>query len=217
MINQKSILRKDLDLVKELFPKLTFKSSKKYKAWYLIGDLDICDAKGVYWNTFNIKIVIPQTYPYCVPVVIEKSSLIPREDDRHISEQGVCCLDVDHKLLVMAKRGIRLLDFIKQKVYPYFANQLYFEAEGHYAAGEFSHGFAGIKDFYLKDLKLSEIETIISFIEMVLNNTIPGRNDLCPCNSGEKLKNCHLDAVDLLRSIRREQLTQDLQCFNSLE
>jgi len=95
---------RDFIEVANSFPKLEASWNAKLKMWLITGELDICDIKGVYWNTFNIVIAVPQNYPYCVPIVIEKSILIPRDIDWHISEEGICCLDVSHEGIIQYYR-----------------------------------------------------------------------------------------------------------------
>ena len=187
--------------------------SKSGRLEKLIGELDICDDEGNYWDTFDIKIVIPKKFPYAIPKVFELNGKILRDNDRHISEDGLCCLDIEHELLRLASKGISLCDFIVDKVYTFFANQLFFEKMGEYANGEYPHGFEGVRYFYSKKLNLTNPVIIIRFLKLILKNQIPGRNDCCPCQSGRKFKKCHLKSFEYLKSIRRERLKEDLNGF----
>ncbi len=207
---------KDIANVQDRFPKLKSRWNSKHEVWILEGDFDICDTKGFYWDTFVIAILLDKKYPFSVPVVVEKSEKIPRNIDRHISESGLCCLDIEHNLLRMAQKGIILSDFIERKVYPYFANQLYFEQEGCYAGEEYAHRFEGVKQFYEQDLKISSIDLAICFIEGILSNRNPARNALCTCGSGIKFKKCHLSSVEFLKQVGRDQLNKDLSGFIEL-
>lgn len=207
---------KELAEIKERFPKLKIVISKSGKPEKLFGELDICDTKGIYWDTFKIAILIPDKFPYAVPEVFERSHKIPREDDRHISENGLCCLDIEHELLRLARRGINLCDFIAEKVYPFFSNQLYYERKGKYANEEYPHEFGGVRYFYLKKLNLFEPKIIIRILQMILKNELPGRNDLCPCQSGRKLKSCHQSEIDFLKSVGRARLMMDFEGFMQL-
>lgn len=198
------------------FPKL-----KKYfwkeeiKCWIIDGELDICDTKGQYWDTFDIRIAVPDTYPYCVPFVLEMGGKIPREDDRHISKEGICCLDIEHRLIHMSRRGVRLVDFITNKVYPYFANQIYYEAENQYSSGEYKHHFGGIKQFYEENLQIASVEEAILILNYILNAQELGRNDTCFCGEN-KYKKCHWETVMFLKSIGKKQLRLDLDNFQKI-
>lgn len=202
----------DYQLTSERFPKLkNYFWSEELKVWIIDGELDICDTAGEYWDTFVIRIIVPNTYPYCVPLVIEKSEKIPREADRHISKEGICCLDIEHRLLKMSRRGIRLVDFMTDKVYPYFANQLYFEQEQKYSSGEYGHGFEGVKQLY-KEIGIVTVEEAIMILEHILHAKELERNKVCFCGKG-KYKKCHLEKVNFLKSVGKTQLERDLADF----
>ena len=207
---------KDIEAVIGRFPKLKSRRNNEHEAWIIEGDLDICDTQGVYWDTFEIVIILDKKYPFSVPIVIERSTRVPREDDRHISKSGVCCLDIDHRLLRLATRGINLLDFITTKVYPFFANQLYFEEKGCYAGEEYAHRFKGVEQFYNHELNINTPEMAASFLELMISNKIPERNALCPCGSKTKYKKCHQSAIEFLAQVGKERLKEDLVGFKKL-
>lgn len=208
-------LNKDLEEIKFFFPKLKFYQQKKRR--FLKGDLDICDQEGNYLKTFEIAIDIPENYPYGVPLLFELSENIPRIEDRHINNNGLCCVDIDHELLLLARRGLRLFDFIRDKVYPYFANQLFYEFnDSKYANGEYEHRFQGVIQFYSNRLGLEDPKLIVSFLECLISNKLPGRNKPCLCNAGligKKYKHCHEDAISLLKSIEKGKIMSDLIGF----
>lgn len=212
-MNVNKLLYKDVEVVNKIFPKLRFAEKGKSDYWLLHGELDICDIKGVYWDTFLIEINIPITYPYCIPEVREISQIIPRTSNRHISLDGICCLDITHRLLYMAKKGIQLTDFIRNKVYSYFANQLYYDANKFYAGEEFAHNFNGVVQFYKESLNLSDSKIIISILQHILTNQLPGRNEYCSCGSKTKFKKCHSESVEFLKFLGKERIIDDLNGF----
>ena len=214
MPQRKSAFERDFRLAAEKFPKLKYELDKQRKLWVITGELDICDRVGVYWGTFDIRIFVPQNYPHCVPKVQELSTLIPRDVDWHIDEDGTCCVDINHKMTHMARIGINLSDFITQKVYSFFANQLFKMSKGAYAGEEYEHHFAGVVQFYQEDLGLNQKQAI-PMLEAILGGAI-GRNGKCPCGSVQKLKHCHLISFSFLKSMERDQLRRDLRSFKAL-
>lgn len=208
-------LEADLNKASEIFPKLKSFCNGKLGICFLIGELDICDNAGDYWGTYDITILISKEYPFCIPLVREDSKKIPRKVDRHISKDGDCCLDIDHSLLHISKKGISIVDFIIQKVYPYFANQLYYDKHGCYAGEEYAHHFAGVKQFYRESLKLIDNNSSISILNFILSKKKPERNIVCACGSKKKLKYCHLESVIFLYALGRERLLKDLEEFTS--
>lgn len=208
------IIQRDFELAQAMFPKLKGHWDHECSSWIIKGELDVFDDNGVYWDSFKIALVVPEGYPYCVPVVMELSNKIPRQIDWHINQEGVCCVGMDHRLLWQAKRGIDLAGFIQNEIYPYFVNQLYKLATGRYASGEYEHDFAGVRQFYTEDLELIDTNLVISILKGILRNEIPGRNAPCFCKN-QKFKRCvaHYQSVNFLASIERDRLKKDLQGF----
>lgn len=211
LIKKSSLFERDFADVQEYFPKLSYGRNRQHKIWIISGELDICDVRGNYWNTFDVKIVVPESYPHCVPIVMEKSEIIPRDIDWHISENGICCLDSDNNLIVLSRHGINLKDFIAEKIYPFFANQLYKLQENKYAGQEYKHHVEGIIQYYIEDLNIPSAEDIIVFLEHIIHKKDLTRNRLCPCRSGKKIKNCHEKTIGIIKTIGREKMIYDLK------
>lgn len=205
----------DFQKVPELFPKLKAIWNSKNQCWVIKGYLDICDTKGVYWDTFNILIIIPESYPFCVPRVFEISKNIPRDEDWHISKEGLCCLDIDHRMMLLGSKGINIADFIASLIYPFFANQLYRINIGSYAAGEYKHGFEGVLQFYAEQLNIKNAGTAIKILDGILSRNLPSRNHTCLCGE-KKYKKCHLISTEFLLQIPKERLTKDLEEFKNV-
>jgi hypothetical protein len=115
----------------------------------------------------------------------------------------------------LQKVGTNILDFIRNKVYPYFANQVYRENAEHYAAGEYKHNFEGVQQFYTEDLGIEGAELAIQILQLIIANQLPGRNEPCICGKN-KFKNCHMESVDLLKLVPVDKLKEDLESFSKL-
>ena len=99
------------------------------------------------------------------------------------SDDDSCCLGL--KFPSKTSLGIRV--FLLEWVIPFFYRLSYTEAFGIVASrndlwGEYSHGEEGKWEFLSEISKLAKLNL--------------GRNSLCPCESGKKYKNCHLDDVE---------------------
>lgn len=214
MINQKVFIT-DVRELQSKFPKLSYKIDAKTGSASILGEIDIFDSVGTYWESFDILIRVGKNYPYEIPQVFERSTRIERNEKRHISKDGQCCIDLDHKFLIQVQGGIRLTEFLTKKVYPYFANQLFYNEKGYYANGEWDHNFNGVREFYKKDLDISDNKLAIKLIELILSNKIPNRNEPCICGRG-KFKNCHLRALEQLKLVGNKRLNEDLIEFKKL-
>ncbi|MGM0377285.1 MAG: YecA family protein [Bacteroidota bacterium] len=205
----------DFEEATHIFPKLKYRKDSEANMWVVAGELDICDSAGDFWGAFTIAIYVPISYPYCVPHVKEISTHIRRNENWHISDRGDCCVDIEHKLLIYEKRGFNISQFIKTKVYPYFANQIYKEENGEYAKGEYGHNFEGVQQFYREELNINSDTLAVNILQKVISNNLPGRNDPCICGI-RKFKYCHFESVQFLQSLPIERLQADLDEFLKL-
>lgn len=210
-----SKLDKDLNAFLNIYNNFEYDERSGKQLSMLSGEIDICGTDGDYWDSFNIEIYInKETYPFCIPIIIETSKRIVRHKDWHISSEGICCLDIHHELEYQCRKGINIVSFYQNKIYPYFANTVYKKREGHYANGEYLHDFGAVIEFYKKRLNLTNVKIIIELLDSIFKNTIPKRNDKCFCYSNLKYKKCHLKEVEILRSLPKERIVKDLKGFN---
>lgn len=211
-------LEKDVKSFLDIYPSYSY--NKRYGKKYSIitGEIDICDIEGNYLDSFDIEIWLDNgRYPFSIPLIRERSTKIDRHEDWHINKDGYCCLDIDHELEYMAKRGVELVGFYQNFIYPYFANTLYKMNFGRYSNGEYDHFFKGVEQFYNEKLLLTDNILIINILKVVLSNTIPGRNDRpCICGLDKKFKRCHSKCVEFLQCLSRERLLKDLAGFEEL-
>ncbi|SDF43802.1 SEC-C motif-containing protein [Mucilaginibacter pineti] len=211
VLKANSVFERDFITAKERFPKLKYGWDAKIKMWVITGELDICDTAGVYWNTFQIAMLVPRGYPYCVPIVAERSDIVPRDIDWHISPEGICCLDTDNSLIAMSKSGINVGDFIAEKVYTFFANQIHKLESKQYAGAEYAHHTAGVIQYYVEELNIPSAEAAIQILKKVLNKQGLSRNDRCPCGSGLKVKSCHETGIETIKSFGPVKIKKDIE------
>jgi hypothetical protein len=217
IFNKPTFFEKDFAAISDLYPKLRYTRDEKHKSWLISGELDICDATGLYWDTFNILIIVRHPYPVNVPDVFERSTIIPRTEAWHISEHGECCLDIPHNLKLAFKRGMRLAGFMHEKVYPYLANQLHRLSRQDYAGEEYDHRFEGVLQYYKEELNLPTPMLAKQFIKSILDKKTLDRNRACLCGSGQKTKKCHLAVLQTLTELGEKVLRQDLLNFEQWE
>lgn len=213
-MNPKKTAIADIAQMSDLFPKLVLTSPAGHPLSFT-GEIDICDSAEVYWDTFKIRVEAPANYPYGIPLVREMGSRIERIPDRHISADGFCCVAIDHVLLHHAAKRLTVTVFVQQYVYPYLANQLYFESKRCYAGQEYLHAFDGVEQFYRETMNSPDADTAIKLLECVLLRKLPSRNNPCFCGSSKKFKYCHLMASEYLSRISHRRLQEDLDSFQN--
>lgn len=208
-------LKNDIEQFIELYPMFTFNESVEKVE--LNGIIDIIDTNGSYWDSYEIRIIVPVAkYPNIIPRVVECSKKVIREDDWHISEDGECCLDITHNLILLQNKGIDLISFYKNKIYPFFANHQFKLKTGNYANGDYPHQFDGIKYFYENEIGLSDSDLIIKILTLITTNKLPQKAAICVCNQN-KYKHCHLPTVTKLIRFGKQRLSQDLLFFKAFQ
>ncbi|WP_349351699.1 hypothetical protein [Flagellimonas sp. MMG031] len=206
----------DKDIKSFLSKYFAFEEVESPKTGYLAleGKISVLDRNDKLWGQFEILILVNEkNYPYTIPIVIEKTEIIERDWDFHISKKGECCLDIPHKLLKMKKRGIVLVEFYREVIYPFFANYHYKVATDKYANGEYEHHFKGIAQFYQEEYGLNNYGDIIALLETTVSGIKHQPNKQCPLCGGSKYKKCCRKKVYSLRGYGLDQLKLDLALF----
>ena len=163
--------------IKEHFPHLNILFTGdvvgriKFQTKYINGNWEPCSdnndlqcVKGDYHIQFNFaNEVVPKVFETQGKLKRLANKLNNNIRDLHINTDGSCCLDY------YIKESLTLYEFIKNKVYPYFAWQAYYEKfQKSPPSGEYSHGNQARIEFQKDFQNLS-------------------RNDTCLCGSGKNI------------------------------
>lgn len=176
--------------------------------WCVDATIDIVGDQGERWGAFDVKLLLPRTYPEGVPAVFERGARIKADADWHINEDGSCCTGPwVGEMKKYAGRAV-LVDWLDRSVVPFLANHLYKERFGHYRSGEYSHGIKGILEYY-QELWPLGLHAIIGRLRQVARVDRPGPREKCFCGSGERYASCHLHRSDY-DGVPREAYKQDL-------
>lgn len=202
-MGQEDFLR-DMEMAKEEFPFMEMEPSEYSEYPFKVeDDFEITDHEGNYYGTFHASVLFPKTYPKGFPVLIDMSKEFPWEVDWHISEKnGECCVCGVIEKEEIGKKGITILDFVKNYVLRFYANQLYRRKYGHYKNGEYAHYEEGAWEALQEEFNTKDRDKIRRFIREI--RTKRGRNDVCFCGSGIKFKKCHLLRIDIIENVMKK-------------
>lgn len=204
----KQLLDKDIVATLESYPELQLISNNG--TIFLKGIYTVRDNNSVIQGEYEIAIVIPKRYPYEFPKLYELSQkIMPRIDDRHIDKNGLACVEIEQNILIESKKGITIKQFIEKYVHRYFCWQLRYEAKDFEGLEEWAHYDKGTIQFYKEKLALDELQIIISILEALISNKLPGRNEVCLCNSGKKYKICHERLIEEILGLGKVQFEKD--------
>jgi len=147
-------------------------------------------------NRFRVRVEFPGDYPERDPRVFETAGRFPRDPDRHMLPDGLCCLWLRPESKWEAKDPDGLLRFLDEAIL-FFERQLIHEMYlgEPWPGGERGHGLQGYEEYALE--LLGGDEGLLSALAPVLADAARvGRNDACPCGSGAKYKRCCLGRVE---------------------
>ena len=174
----------------------------------------VCNPAGPL-TRFEIEIIIPDRFPHFEPRLFEIGGRIPRKLCRHINGSGSCCVAVWEHWLIEAD-DISIAGYLNGPVNEFFLGQYYYENKGEWPFGEHSHGREGLIEAYSGLLRVPPREQNIVNYLRTLAQEGPRGHRLCPCGSGEKLRDCHYKLmIKLHKSIPPPMANRMLKRLNS--
>ncbi|WP_194766493.1 hypothetical protein [Tamlana sp. I1] len=211
-----SILKKDVNEFINRYYKFRVIDYNRNGCVLIEGYISIVDVNGDIWSAnYKVQIAIPvSNYPNVTPAVKEISTKIERNWDYHISEEGICCLAIPHKLLVAERRGINFTQFYQEFIYPFFTNHQHKLRTGKYANGEFEHHEKGILQFYSEELKTKDLTFTQKIIQAAIGKLKIGNNDKCPICNANKFKKCCKPKANKILRYGLKRLRDDLEIVN---
>ena len=207
-------LKKDIALALEQYPKLAL-IERSGNLPSLKGQIDIIDDDTTI-ETFDVLIQYTENFPNGYPLAYETGGRFPRfSPDLHINSDGTLCLNVEQEEALETRNGITTVVFIQKVLIPNLAwrvcrvEGLTTELEEH------RHGVSGIIDSYQEKLKTDNVKLILVLLGKAALNQLPERNDMCFCGSEKKYKQCHYQAIESLKLIKREILFKHFKAIKA--
>lgn len=156
----------------------------------IIGSLGLKDDTGALIDSYSIKMVPGEGYPYRFPKVFETGGRLPINIDWHIFPDGHCCIKTVSEEIFLCKKGLTLHWFIKEQVIPYFFNQKHRELHGYFLR-ERSHGMRGDLEFFKEHFNTQDENLVLIFLLEVQKKKELKSNAKCMCGSDRKFEKCH--------------------------
>ena len=153
------------------------------------GSLQLYSHEGDLLDTYRIRIVESDHYPYAFPYVYETGGRLPINIDWHVFQDGHCCIISPPEESLLCKDGIDLSWFIRKQLIPYFFNQKFRETHGYYL-NERSHGTMGILEYFYDLFGCHDHHRIARVLYHLLRYPQPERTASCFCGSGLKFRKC---------------------------
>jgi hypothetical protein len=158
---------------------------------------------------YGIVLTLPGNYPKRPPEMFCNDPELPIGNiDRHIMNDGRACLGVQAEICMRWSPNSTIVNFLESFVAPFLAWQAYYDAHQKPPPwGERSHFVQGIFEFYAEVLGKPVDSSVVGYMRLLARKNRPKGHEPCPCNSGERLRNCHRD---LLYKVRERFAWQDV-------
>ena len=165
---------------------------------------------------YKIAVIFPEKYPRQIPILVCDDPKLPIGDiDRHIMSDGSCCLGVHADINTRWVAEPNITSFLNNFAAPFLAWQAYYDEYKRAPPwGERSHAGEGILEFYTELLGVRAESTVLGFIHLLARKNTPKGHELCPCNSGKRLRNCHRELIYAVRKrVFWSNAAQDLETY----
>jgi hypothetical protein len=163
------------------------------------GTFPVRSADGVERDRFSVSIELRADYPESLPVVRETGGRIPWKADFHVEEaDGAACVLIPDDRWRSFPQGAPFRQFLDGPVYDYFLAQSLVALGEPWPFGQWSHGGAGLLEYYRELLQTTDDLTVARFVYVLAQPLLNRRCD-CPCGSTRKLRDCCLVNVLGLR------------------
>lgn len=159
---------------------------------------------------YGIVLALPSNYPKRPPQMFCNDPKLPIGDiDRHIIKDGRACLGVQADISMRWSAASTIVDFLDSLVAPFLVWQAHYDVHQKPPPwGDRSHFAQGILEFYAELLDREVDASAVDFMRLLARKNRPKGHELCPCNSGERLRNCHRA---LLYEARQRVAWQDVE------
>ena len=154
--------------------------------------------EGIVVECFKILVILPDNFPRELPRLFEIGGRFPITAKRHFFLNGKACLFIEEERFKYWPSS-SIKDFIDGPIRNFFISQLYFEKKSKWPFGAREHDEVGIMQFYLEYLDIHNYRVLLKFLEYFSSGKIK-ESHLCPCGSGNKIRNCvHKEGILFLR------------------
>jgi hypothetical protein len=152
--------------------------------------------EGEVLERYLIEITLPAKFPEAEPMVRELGGRIPVTENRHVYTNGALCLFVPEDWFLSPDRTI--LTYLDGPLRNFFIGESLVARGLPRKLGERSHRVKGLLEAYGEMVGSGDPVAIRSYLEYLGRIEVKGHWD-CPCGSGRRLRDCHLEHLRRLR------------------
>lgn len=152
---------------------------------------------------FEVRIELPEDFPFAEPLVYETAGDLPRDIDRHVYSDGRCCIEVWYAWCMrqrITQQDISVRSLLQGPVHNFFFGQYEVDQGRPWPYGEYAHGRRGIMEALADLFKVpAEKERVLARLKILKRTShqddLIKRGWVCDCGSGKRIVHCHLDDI----------------------
>ncbi|MCF5888255.1 ubiquitin-conjugating enzyme E2 variant [Aeromonas veronii] len=139
----------------------------------------------------EIKVTIPDGYPFVPPVFEEVGGFVPRRDAFHVNPDGSLCLGTPLRIEAFIRKELNFNTFYKEFFIPYiYAVSLKILNNIDFVFGELKHGNAGELEDLGDIFGLPNKSQIFGCLDALSMKKRLANKKICPCECGMRLGAC---------------------------
>ena len=163
-------------------------------------------------DSYDLSILVPETFPRDLPRVTETAGRIPRDGKHHINPDGTLCLGTPLRLLRDFSKIPTLVGFAEIFLVPYlYAVSLKLDYGIPFVFGELEHGGPGELADYADMLGLKSPEQAKRALTLLAQKKRRANKFQCPCGCGLRLGRCHFNyQIGAFRKIASRSLFKSI-------
>ncbi len=194
--------------------RLNSELSLKQESMVVYGTYGIFIQDPAHQIEYGISIFLSVKYPKQIPILLCNDPKLPAGNlDRHIMKDGSACLGVYADIMTRWSLKPEIVSFLENFVAPFLVWQAYYDTHQKPPSwGERSHFTEGIIEYYTELLGMNKRRSVVEFMRLLARKNHPKGHEICPCDSGNKLRNCHRQLLYNTREkVAWQYVSKDLQ------
>lgn len=194
--------------------RLNSKRLLKHESVVAYGSYGIPIPDSAHQIEYRISILMPIKYPKQPPILFCNDPKLPVGNiDRHIMKDGSACLGVYADIMMRWSLEPGIINFLENFVAPFLVWQAYYDAHQKPPPwGQRSHFAEGIIEYYAELLGMNKCQSVVEFMKLLARKNRPKGHEICPCGSGDRLRNCHRELLYRTREkVAWQYVAKDLQ------
>lgn len=181
----------EMSAVRRRFPDVRTEVYRGYVCFE--GLFPVRTKNGSTLRRYGLCIVFPRNYPQWIPDSYMMEPNVKFFAERHIDRSGRACLCLPHEVPSYFPEGVRFDAYIDHLLTPWLIGQAYYDEYDDWPWPTRKHGRKGILQGFSELLAIEDLSEVERYVHLLVRKNPAKGHEMCPCDSGRKLRDCHSD------------------------